>query len=226
MRRLFDDELADLDADFTEMGMLVSEVIEQAVESFTNRDAVAAQKIIDQDHQINEREIALEKKTFEMIALYQPVTTDLREIVTILKAVSELERAGDHARNIAHATIKFGDKQKIPVIEQLIGQMGHLTTQMVKDVLSAYVNKDEHEARELAAVDRQLDDLNHQVRADSYQQMRLDAAFETGASIYLNVAQDLSRIGDYVTNVCEWIIYLKSGQIIEWNSASQSDTTD
>ena len=62
MRRLFDDELADLDADFTEMGMLVSEVIEQAVESFTNRDAVAAQKIIDQDHQINEREIALEKR--------------------------------------------------------------------------------------------------------------------------------------------------------------------
>jgi len=223
MRRLFDDELAELDADFTEMGMLVSEVIQQAVDSFKNRDAMAAQQIIDHDHEINECEIALEKKTFEMIALYQPVTTDLREIVTILKAVSELERAGDHARNIAHATIKFGTKQKIPVLEQLIDKMGQLTTQMVRDVLTAYVNKDEHVARQLAAVDHQLDQLNHQVRADSYQQMRLDPAFETGASIYLNVAQDLSRIGDYVTNVCEWIIYLKSGQIIELNSANNDD---
>ncbi|MFC6207651.1 MULTISPECIES: phosphate signaling complex protein PhoU [Levilactobacillus] len=225
MRRLFDDELADLDADFTEMGMLVSEVIQQSVDSFTNRDAVAAQHIIDTDHEINQREIALEKKTFEMIALYQPVTTDLREIVTILKAVSELERAGDHARNIAHATIKFGSKQKIPVLEELIDQMGQLGTQMIKDVLAAYVNKDEHEARKLADIDRKLDQLNHQVRADSYQQMRQDPVFETGASIYLNVAQDLSRIGDYVTNVCEWIVYLKSGQIIELNPANQ-DSTD
>ncbi|MFD1455344.1 phosphate signaling complex protein PhoU [Levilactobacillus lanxiensis] len=225
MRRLFDDELAELDADFTEMGMLVSETIEQAVSSFTNRDAVAAQQIIDHDHDINEREIALEKKTFEMIALYQPVTTDLREIVTILKAVSELERAGDHARNIAHATIKFGTKQKIPVLEQLLNQMGLMTTQMVKDVLAAYVDKNDHEARKLADVDRQLDQLNHQVRADSYAQMRSDPAFETGASIYLNVAQDLSRIGDYVTNVCEWIVYLKSGQIIELNTASQDGET-
>lgn len=226
MRRLFDDELADLDADFTEMGMLVSETIEQAVNAFTNRDAVAAQQLIDQDHKINEREIALEKKTFEMIALYQPVTTDLREIVTILKAVSELERAGDHARNIAHAAIKFGTKQKIPVLEQLMNQMGQMTTQMVKDVLTAYVNKDEHQARQLAEVDRELDQLNHQVRANSYEQMRLDPAFETGASIYLNVAQDLSRIGDYVTNVCEWVVYLKSGQIIELNTASQDSANE
>ncbi|GEO66673.1 phosphate signaling complex protein PhoU [Levilactobacillus spicheri] len=223
MRRLFDDELADLDADFTEMGMLVSEVIQQSVDAFMQRDAATAQRIIDHDHDINEREIKLEKKTFEMIALYQPVTTDLREIVTILKAVSDLERAGDHARNIAHSTIKMGSKQKVPVLEQLLGQMGQMTTQMVQDVLKAYVNKDDQEAQALADVDRKLDHMNHQVREHSYEQMRLDSDFETGASIYLNVAQDLCRIGDYVTNVCEWIIYLKSGHIVELNSASEAD---
>lgn len=221
MRRLFDDELAELDADFTEMGMLVSGVIRRAVDAFLERDAAAAQQIIDEDHKINEREIALEKKTFEMIALYQPVTSDLREIVTILKAVSDLERAGDHARNIAHSTIKMGQKQKVSELEQLMAKMGQMTTQMVEDVITAYVNKDDHEARSLADVDRQLDHLNHQVRSESYKDMRQDATFETGASIYLNVAQDLSRIGDYVTNVCEWIIYLRSGQIVELNSASE-----
>ncbi|CAJ1226615.1 phosphate transport system regulatory protein PhoU [Levilactobacillus zymae] len=221
MRRLFDDELAELDADFTEMGMLVSEVIQKSVNAFIERDATTAQSIIDHDHDINEREIALEKKTFEMIALYQPVTTDLREIVTILKAVSDLERAGDHARNIAHSTIKMGEKQKVPELEQLMAEMGQMTTKMVQDVLAAYVNKDDHEARSLADVDRQLDHLNHQVRNLSYRAMSQDATFETGASIYLNVAQDLSRIGDYVTNVCEWIIYLRSGKIVELNSASE-----
>ncbi|QMU07131.1 phosphate signaling complex protein PhoU [Levilactobacillus suantsaii] len=221
MRRLFDDELAELDADFTEMGMLVSGVIRRAVDAFLERDAAAAQQIIDEDHKINEREIALEKKTFEMIALYQPVTSDLREIVTILKAVSDLERAGDHARNIAHSTIKMGQKQKVSELEQLMAKMGQMTTQTVEDVITAYVNKDDHEARSLADVDRQLDHLNHQVRSESYKDMRQDATFETGASIYLNVAQDLSRIGDYVTNVCEWIIYLRSGQIVELNSASE-----
>ncbi|MDT6980097.1 phosphate signaling complex protein PhoU [Levilactobacillus zymae] len=221
MRRLFDDELAELDADFTEMGMLVSEVIQKSVNAFIERDATTAQSIIDHDHDINEREIALEKKTFEMIALYQPVTTDLREIVTILKAVSDLERAGDHARNIAHSTIKMGEKQKVPALEQLMAEMGQMTTKMVQDVLAAYVNKDDHEARSLADVDRQLDHLNHQVRNLSYRAMSQDATFETGASIYLNVAQDLSRIGDYVTNVCEWIIYLRSGKIVELNSASE-----
>ncbi|SMS13736.1 phosphate signaling complex protein PhoU [Levilactobacillus zymae] len=221
MRRLFDDELAELDADFTEMGMLVSEVIQKSVNAFIERDATTAQSIIDHDHDINEREIALEKKTFEMIALYQPVTTDLREIVTILKAVSDLERAGDHARNIAHSTIKMGEKQKVPELEQLMAEMGQMTTKMVQDVLAAYMNKDDHEARSLADVDRQLDHLNHQVRNLSYRAMSQDATFETGASIYLNVAQDLSRIGDYVTNVCEWIIYLRSGKIVELNSASE-----
>ncbi|GEO69005.1 phosphate signaling complex protein PhoU [Levilactobacillus acidifarinae] len=221
MRRLFDDELAELDADFTEMGMLVSEVIQKSVNAFIERDAVTAQSIIDHDHDINEREIALEKKTFEMIALYQPVTTDLREIVTILKAVSDLERAGDHARNIAHSTIKMGEKQKVAELEQLMAEMGQMTTKMVQDVLAAYVNKDDHEARSLADVDRQLDHLNHRVRSLSYHAMSRDATFETGASIYLNVAQDLSRIGDYVTNVCEWIIYLRSGKIVELNSASE-----
>ena len=104
-----------------------------------------------------------------------------------------------------------------------MNQMGLMTTQMVR-CLAAYVDKNDHEAQ-TADVDRKLDQLNHQVRADSYAQMRSDPAFETGASIYLNVAQDLSRIGDYVTNVCEWIVYLKSGQIIELNTASQDGET-
>ncbi|PWF99427.1 phosphate signaling complex protein PhoU [Levilactobacillus bambusae] len=215
MRRLFDDELEELDSDFTEMGLLVADRISAAVTAFTDRDTQLADRVINHDHEVNEREIALEQKSFEMIALYQPVTTDLREIVTILKAVSDLERAADHARNIAHAALKVTDKERIPELEALINQMGTKTTQMIRDVLTAYTSVDEDRAKQIAQIGQELDELNHDARNLSYEHMKSDPEFKTAASIYVNVAQDLDRIGDYVTNVCEWIIYLKSGRIVE-----------
>ena len=142
MRRLFDEELADLDSSFTEMGMLVSQTIQKAVQSFVDHDREGARQILENDHQINEREAAIEKKTFEMIALYQPVTTDLREIVTILKAVSVLERMGDQARNIANSTIRVKGTKHIASIEQELGVIGEMVANMVSQVMEYYVKND------------------------------------------------------------------------------------
>lgn len=139
MRRLFDDELNDIDANFTEMGMMVSETIEKAVKAFIDHDRDLAQEIIDNDAKINQREVELEQKSFEMIALYQPVTSDLREIVTILKAVSELERMADYARNIAHATIRVKGNVRVPEIEAALSEMGNRVRKMVEEMLAAYV---------------------------------------------------------------------------------------
>src|SRR5699024_10839427 len=118
MRQYFDDELADLDTSFKEIGLLVSETLDEAVQAFLDHDRVVAQEIIDRDKAINQREIAIEKKSFEMIALYQPVTTDLREIMTVLKAVSVLERIGDNARNIAISTIHVKGNKRVAEIEE------------------------------------------------------------------------------------------------------------
>lgn len=215
MRRLFDEELDELDNGFTEMGILVSNVVQQSVDAFINHDRAAAQQIIDHDHDINEREIRLESKSFEIIALYQPVTTDLREVVTILKAVSDLERAGDHARNIAYATIEVKGNTRVASIESQIAQMGQLTTDMVKRAIQAYVDKDEVAAKDLVTINDQLVAFHDQIMRESYDQITKDPDVLIAAMNYNRVAGDLIRIADYLTNVGEWIVYLKTGKIIE-----------
>ncbi|MCF6161465.1 MAG: phosphate signaling complex protein PhoU [Furfurilactobacillus sp.] len=226
MRRLFDDELNDLDTSFTEMGMLVSEAIGKAVTSFVNHDRTLAQSVIDDDHLINDREVALEKKSFEMIALYQPVTTDLREIVTILKAVSDLERMGDYARSIAHSTIRVKGNKRVASTEQHISEMGAIVQQMVADVLDAYVKDDDGRARKIAAVDAQAADYYQLIYMESIDQMRQDPEVVIGSTDYLSVAQFLKRIGDYVTNICEWIVYLQTGKIVELNPRNVDSGTE
>ncbi|MBS9337664.1 phosphate signaling complex protein PhoU [Fructobacillus parabroussonetiae] len=217
MRRLFDDELADLDSSFTEMGELVAKTIQAAVQSFIKHDREGARKIIDHDYKINEREAALEKKTFEMIALYQPVTTDLREIVTILKAVSVLERMGDQARNIATSTIRVKGTKHIHAVEEQLGEMGELVATMVSEVMAYYVKNDALGAENIAAKNHELSNAAAKVRTDSVQGMKDDPELVDSAADYLVIAGYIKRIGDYTTDIAEWIVYKRTGKIIELN---------
>lgn len=222
MRRLFDEELADLDASFTEMGMLVSETIGKSVTAFVNHDRETAQRIIAADEQINQREVAIEKKTFEMIALYQPVTIDLREIVTVLKAVSELERMGDHARDVAEATIRVKGTKRSAQIEANVAKMGEATRAMVKEILSVYVNDDAQGASLIAAKNTNVAELANQIRLNVITTIENDGSLATSGVDYLSVASHLKRIADYVTNIAEWIVYKRTGKIVDLNPGSSS----
>ncbi|GAP00019.1 phosphate signaling complex protein PhoU [Fructobacillus ficulneus] len=217
MRRLFDEELADLDTSFTEMGEQVAKIIQSAVQSFITHDREGAHKIIDHDYKINEREAALEKKSFEMIALYQPVTTDLREIVTILKAVSVLERMGDQARNIATSTIRVKGTKHMKDVEQQLGEMGELVASMVSEVMAYYVKNDALGAENIATKNHQLSNAAAQVRTDSVDGMKEDSELVDSAADYLVIAGYIKRIGDYTTDIAEWIVYKRTGKIIELN---------
>ena len=142
MRRLFEDELNELHVRFSEMGMMVNEAIYKSVKAFINHDKQLAREVIADDHKINERETDLERKSFELIALQQPVSTDLRIIVTIMKASSDLERMGDHAVSIAKSTIRVKGNTRVPDIEKDIADMADKVKQMVEEVLDAYVKED------------------------------------------------------------------------------------
>ncbi|MDP0528699.1 phosphate signaling complex protein PhoU, partial [Lacticaseibacillus paracasei] len=139
MRRLFVDELNDLHVRFSEMGMMVNEAIYKSVKAFINHDKALAREVIHEDKHINEREVDLEKRSFELIALQQPVTTDLRVIVTVMKASSDLERMGDHAVSIAKSTIRVKGETRVPQIEEDIAGMAEAVKEMVEQVLDAYV---------------------------------------------------------------------------------------
>ncbi len=223
MRRLFEDELNDLHVRFSEMGMMVNEAIYKSVKAFINHDKQLAREVIADDHKINERETDLERKSFELIALQQPVSTDLRVIVTIMKASSDLERMGDHAVSIAKSTIRVKGNTRVPDIEKDIADMADKVKQMVEEVLDAYVKEDRKKAIKIADEDVAINAYSDNIYHDCIKEMQRDSETVVGSMDYMLVASYLERIGDYVTNICEWIVYLRTGKVVELNSNAQED---
>ena len=170
------------------------------------------------DEAINNMEVRLEKKSFEMIALQQPVTTDLRMIITVMKASSDLERMGDHAVSIAKSTIRVKGETRIAEIEKEISDMSDYVKKMVDNVLVAYVKTDQEDARMIAQMDERVNDYYRDIYYKTIDSMKANPETVVSGTDYLSVAQYLERIGDYVTNICEWIVYLATGKISELNS--------
>ncbi|MFD1429782.1 phosphate signaling complex protein PhoU [Lacticaseibacillus mingshuiensis] len=223
MRRLFEDELNELHTRFSEMGMMVNEAIYKSVKAFVNHDKALAREVISEDQKINKREVDLEKRSFEMIALQQPVTTDLRVIVTVMKASSDLERMGDHAVSIAKSTIRVKGETRVPEIEKVIADMAAAVKEMVDQVLDAYVREDADRAREIAEEDHGINTFSKEIYQRCIQIMQEEPETIVGAMDYMLVSSYLERIGDYVTNICEWILYLRTGKLLELNSNARED---
>ncbi|WP_057896778.1 phosphate signaling complex protein PhoU [Liquorilactobacillus oeni] len=223
MRKTFNNELSKMHVRFAEMGMMVHEAIFRAVKAFVDHDKALAHNVIVRDQAINECENELEKMTLEVIALYQPVTADLRDVITILKASSDIERIGDHAVSMCNATIRMKGSQRIAEIEVEIAKMGDYTCSMVEHVLDAYVNRNLERAYQIAKDDRFLDAELRKIRQRCMTVMQAAPASVFSGSYYISVATYLERIGDYVTNVCEWIVFLQLGEIVELNPSSKNN---
>ena len=218
LRTQFEEELLNLHNQFYEMGMMVSSAVHKSVKAYINHDKKLAQEVIDRDIEINDMEVKLEKKSFEMIALQQPVTTDLRMIITVMKASSDLERMADHAVSIAKSTIRLKGETRIPEIEKEISDMSDYVKKMVDNVLIAYVKTDQKDARMIAQMDDRTNEYFDSIYKHAVEAMKANPETVISGTDYLHVALYLERIGDYVTNICEWIVYLATGKITELNS--------
>ena len=218
LRTQFEEELLNLHNQFYEMGMRVSSAIHKSVRAYVRHDKEIAQEVIENDLAINNMEVRLEKKSFEMIALQQPVTTDLRMIITVMKASSDLERMGDHAVSIAKSTIRVKGETRIAEIEKEISDMSDYVKKMVDNVLVAYVKTDQDDARMIAQMDDRVNEYYKDIYYKTIESMKENPETVVSGTDYLSVAQYLERIGDYVTNICEWIVYLATGKISELNT--------
>ncbi|MBC2123542.1 phosphate signaling complex protein PhoU [Listeria marthii] len=216
VRKIFTEQLNDLHQHLMEMGMLANEAIFKAVKSLVHRDTELAKQVVVEDKAINNMELSLEQRSFELIALQQPVGMDLRKIVTVLKTSSDLERIGDHAVSIAKTAILIGESKVLKPIPE-IPEMGEIVKSMLQDVLKAYLAEDDVAAREIAMRDNEVDKLHKIVYQKCIHFMQEEPEHIEDVSQLLLVSQYIERIGDYVTNVCEWIVYLKSGEIEDLN---------
>ncbi|HKK47971.1 MAG TPA: phosphate signaling complex protein PhoU [Alkalispirochaeta sp.] len=217
-RQHFSNELHIMYQDVLQMGTLVEEALRKALTAVTNQDYDLAEQVKQNDHQIDTLQFALDKRCTEIIATEQPVATDLREILVAMKISSDLERIGDHARHVVRVMDQLTDS----VFRETLPRFAEMTEKgisMVHDSITSYVNHDPDQAREVARRDDDIDDMH---RALYKELLAMIAAnpdrVETGtALVFLN--RFLERLGDHVTNMCEWIVYAKTGEHVELNKA-------
>ncbi|UFJ59749.1 phosphate signaling complex protein PhoU [Brevibacillus sedimenti] len=215
-RHAFEEQLDVLHRSLMSMGTLVEEAIHKAIKSLVERDADLAQQVIEHDTMINELEHQIEIGCFRLIALQQPVGSDLRRLGTMLKLVTDLERMGDHAVAIARTTRRLMVEPYVkPLID--IPLMADHVKAMVRDCLNAYITRDKEAAREVALRDDAVDKLFSTIFRDLIDVMSSNKQSISQGTHLLFVAQYLERIADHVTNICEWIFYLNTGKMTDLN---------
>jgi phosphate transport system protein len=207
-------ELEELKENLLEMAAIVEEAIRDAVQSLVKRDSVLARKTFEIEDRINEMEIAIDETCLTLLALRQPMAADLRFITSAMKIVTDLERMGDQAVNIAERAISLNQEPLLkPYID--IPKMAEITQSMVKDVLDAFVNGDSKLARSVCERDDLVDGLNDQVFRELLTFMNSDPQTITRAVHLMIVCRCLERIGDHATNIAEDVIFMLDARVIK-----------
>jgi phosphate transport system protein len=208
------DELDLLQAKLMEMAGLAENQVSRAVEAFLTRDAQAVRAIREGDKRIDTLEMEVDEAVVELIALHQPMASDLRQILTTLKLSNDIERVGDHALNIAKAARRLADLPPLPDLPEIMEQ-ALLSQNMLRDALAAFGSRNVGLAREVCARDDRVDDMRRSLKGILLQLMSETPERIPPALEYLRVSQQLERIGDLSTNISEDVVFLVEGRSIK-----------
>ena len=214
MERQFDDELKKLNEILLQMAGSVEESIAMAIKGLKERKEELAREVLKREKSINLLEIEIDELCMKLLALRQPMASDLRFITSGMKISSDLERIGDQAVNIAERTLEL---LKYPLLKPLIDipRMAALAQNMVKDSIDAIVNHDEKLARSVCERDDEVDYLNDQIFRELLTYMMQDPGAIRRAVDLILVGRHLERIADHATNISEDVIYLVKGKTIK-----------
>lgn len=209
--RHFQEELELLLARLLEMGGLAEARVRDAVNGLVARDAALIAKVMHGDEPINRLHIEIDDRCVRLLALHQPMATDLRAIVAAVKINTDLERVGDLAVNIAEAAERYAEH---PPVKKLIDipHMGDIAQGMLRDALDAFVRRDTHLAQEVLDTDDRLDGLKAQVFRELLTCILQDPSTVEPALDLILVSRHLERIGDHATNIAEDVIFMVSAQ--------------
>ena len=205
----FREELEALQGRLLEMGGLAEERVRAAIQGLVTREPALFEKVLLGDEPINQLHIEVDNRCFRLLALHQPMATDLRAIVAAVKINTDLERVGDLAVNIAEAGTRYISH---PPVKKLIDipQMGDIAQAMLRDALDAFVKRDTRLAHQVLNEDDRLDSLKTQVFRDLLTYMLKDQSTVEPALDLILVSRHLERIGDHATNIAEDVIFMVS----------------
>jgi phosphate transport system protein len=218
MQRHFDEELAGLQQTLLAMGGLVEDQIRRAMRALIERDDALAQDVIDRDRQVNAYDVEVDEKSVELLALHQPAAGDLRFITTIMKVVTDLERIGDQAVNIAQRALELNQEPQLkPYID--LPRMAERAQRMVKESLDAFVGRDTPLARQVCAEDAEVDSLKEQIFRELLTYMMSDPKTIPRAIRLILISRFLERVADHATNIAEMVIYMVESKMVRHSLA-------
>ena len=219
MRQQYTTELQEFYDNLVHLGNTVNEIFHKSMLAYNNFDKVLAQEIIDNDVNINNLVVEVEGEAYRLIALQQPVTDDLRQIFTILLGSTDLERIADHASAIGKNVIRWnGEDKDVVEIRETVNEMAKITQGMLEDVLNAIREQSDQNIQEIAKRDDEVDKLLKKLYKQAAKGMKNNPEIVNFGIGHLNVGKSIERIGDYVTNICERILYLTTGKMHELNN--------
>jgi phosphate transport system protein len=197
------------------LGSMVEHAVLDSLDSLKRRDLAAARRIYESDLQINEKRYSIESGCITLIATQQPMARDVRFLAAILEIITELERIGDYAKGICKITQVISKEEIDPVLINELQQMANFGLDMLRRALDAFVAGDATVAREIPMEDVKVDQLYNQVYHKLMKQMTVDITTIDRANHIMWAAHNLERMADRVTNICERIIYVATGEMKE-----------
>lgn len=210
-RLTFDQELNDLNETLVKMGTLIENAIDESIEALKNKDIETAKRIIENDKAVDEIEKEIEYKCLTLILRQQPVAKDLRKISTALKIITDMERIGDHAADIAELTTEITDGNVYSSTKHIV-PMTEVVITMVHDSICAFTKDDLELAREVIDRDDIVDNLFTEYKIELADVIRSGRDTGEHALDYLMIAKYLERIADHAVNICEWIEFAQTGK--------------
>ena len=209
MRERYQDELRKLNTSIINMGKMIEVAIESSVLSLMGRDLDAAKQVAANDDLIDDMERDIEAQCMKLLLQQQPMATDLRMITAALKMITDMERIGDHAVDIADLVIQLPDFKYNKMNE--LTQMSTEIINMLHDAIDAYINKDYDKSKNVIVHDDVVDALYHTIKADLIDKIKKTNQGEEILD-YLLIAKYFERIGDHATNIAEWVIFALTGK--------------
>jgi len=211
-QRQFDEKLTELEQRLLGMSHAIEGMVSDAVSFAVAGDATTEEEILRRDREVDAEEIAIEESCIELLALHQPMATDLRLLVTILKINNDLERIGDHAVNIAQAAVRLRDSVRRPEIPPELDEMSRIAVAMLSGALDALVHRNAEEAAAIGARDDRVDALHDSVFRIMLTHM-LDRDISACLQIIL-VSRNIERIADLATNIGEDVVFMVRGTTV------------
>ena len=209
--KAFDEDLDRLRALISEMGGLAEHAIRESMRCLVQYDLDGAARIVEDDRKLDALEIETEKRAVQLIALRAPMAADLRDVVAWMKISSVVERIGDYAKNIAKRVPLLDGMSDIEPVS-LMPEMARIATEMVHNVLNAFVERDADAAVRVIERDKAVDDFYNTIFRSLLTYMMEKPANIGGSTHLLFIAKNVERVGDHATNIAEMVYYAATGE--------------